>query len=467
MMPMTKMKKKVKQMHNLFKPFAAVFKAIYYIIDKVIVLPISRFIYRISELSRNNAGRIEKILNRPNILVYVSLFCAILIFIMIDVKAVNLVTQEAEILPGQPIKVIYNEEAYVIEGIPESVDITLIGRKSDIYLAKQLGDHQVILDLKEYSEGTYKVKFKYNHNVDTVKFKLDPSTITVKISEKISVNKTLDYELLNKDKLDAKLNVSRVELDRNTVLVKGSAEALEAVASVKALIDLKAANLTERGSHPVGKIVLVAYDNSGTRINNVEIVPDKIAAIVVVDSYYKELPVKVVTTGKLATGYAIKEAPSSLLKVTVYGDQEIIKDLTYVEALIDVEGLSTNKTFNITLTKPAGVRYMSDTTTSIPMVLGKEEQQRFTGVQVTFKNLGDSYTAGSVTTEDRIINVIAKGVNSVLKDFDSKLIKAEVDLNGLTAGVHDVPVSVWCDDFRLQLQSEVITVKIKLTLNSS
>lgn len=451
-------------MNKIFKPFIAFFKAIYYVIDKIIVLPISRFIYRLSELNRSNAGRVEKLLNRPNILVYVSLFCAIAIFVLIDTKAITLVTEEAEVLSEQHINVIYNEEAYVVEGVPESVDITLIGRKSDLYLAKQLGDHEVVLDLTGYSEGTYKVKLKYNHSIDTVKYKLDPSTITIKISEKLSSSKSLTAELLNRDKLDEKLNISSVELDRNTVSVKGSAEALETVATVKALIDLKAANLTEKGSHTVGQIVLAAYDNNGVRINNVEIVPAKISAIIVVDSYSKELPVKVVTSGTLATGYAIASAPSSVSKVTVYGDKEQIEKLKYIEATIDIEGLSANKEFNITLNKPTGVRSMSDTTTTISLTLGTEIQQEFYSIPVTYTNLGANYAVSSLTADDQKITVIAKGVGDVIKELKSSAIIAEIDLTGLTAGTHDVPITVKTDDFRVGLLPKVSTVKIKLVI---
>ncbi|MDD2505103.1 MAG: hypothetical protein PHF21_02385, partial [Bacilli bacterium] len=113
-------------MNKIFNPFRALFKIIYNIIDKLIVVPVSRIIYRISELLKNNSGRLEKILNRPNILIYVSLFSAIIIFLLIDTKAINLVTEEAEIISAQQVKIIYNEEAYVVEGVPESVHITLI-----------------------------------------------------------------------------------------------------------------------------------------------------------------------------------------------------------------------------------------------------------------------------------------------------------------------------------------------------
>ena len=194
-------------MNKIFKPIILFFKAIYRFIDRLIVTPISRLIYRLSELSKNNSGKIERLLNRPNVLLYISLFSAIALFVLIDTKAINLVTDEAEILSDQPVNVIYNEEAYVVDGVPETVDITLIGRKSSLYLAKQLGEHEVVMDLSGYGVGTYKVKLKYNHSVESVDYKLDPGTVTVKISEKVSDVKTLDYDLLNEDKLDKKLSI--------------------------------------------------------------------------------------------------------------------------------------------------------------------------------------------------------------------------------------------------------------------
>ena len=63
-----------------------------------------------------------------------SLVIAALIFIVIDSKAVSLVETESEILADQPVTVVYNEEKYVVEGVPEKVDIILMGRKSDLYL---------------------------------------------------------------------------------------------------------------------------------------------------------------------------------------------------------------------------------------------------------------------------------------------------------------------------------------------
>lgn len=454
-------------MSKIFKPFIAFFKGIYKLIDKLIVIPISRIIYRVSEISKNNSGRFEKILNRPNILIYVSLFSAIIIFLLIDTKAINLVTEEAEIISGQPIKIIYNEEAYVVEGVPGSVDITLIGRKSDLYLAKQLGEHEVVLDLSGYSTGQYKVKLKYNHNIESVNYKLDPSTLTIKISEKVSAVKSLTYDLLNKDKLDSKLSIKNVQLDRNEVIVKGSAEALDTVASVRALIDLKAANLTEKGTFTIDSIALVAYDNNGVKINNVEIVPSKLSASVEVDSYYAELPIKIVTTGMPTVGYAISSAVSSISKVGVYGDQNAIESLSYIEAVIDIDGLSTNKNFNVTLTKPAGVRYMSETTMTINVTMDQEISREFSNIKIESINLGNNYTVNALSESDSEISVVAKGVATVLNNIDMSMIKAQIDLSGYGIGTHEVPVKVSIDDIRINLIPKVTTVKIRIMAKSS
>ncbi len=450
-------------MMKIFKPFIKLIKFLYSLIDKYIVIPISRLVYRINELTRNNSGKIERILNRPNVLIYVSLFCAIVVFVLIDRKSINLLSDEAEILSGQKVNVIYNEEAYVVDGVPSSVDITLIGRKSDLYLAKQIGEHEVVLDLSDYKPGTYKVKLQYNHSIDTVNYKLDPSTINVKISKKVSVEKDIEYDLLNEDKLNKKLSIKSVKLDRNSVYVRGSEETLNKIAKVKALIDLKTANLTEKGTFTVDSIMLVAYASDGTIIENVETVPAKINASITVDSYYAELPVKVVTTGNLKNGYAISSLTSSVQKVSVYGDEEVIKNLKYIEASLSVDDLSENKTTAVTLTKPSGVRYMSETTTNVDIKLEQEISKEFEGIGIEHTNLANGYTAGIASGSDNTVTVIAKGVESVLNSFDQTKIIATVDLSGLTSGTHEVEVKVTSDDVRVKLIPKTSTVKIVIS----
>jgi len=451
-------------MNKIFKLIGKIFKAIYNIIDKLIVLPISKLIYKINEFIKNNSGKIEKILNRPNVLIYVSLICAGAVFLLIDMQVLDLTNQEAEIISGQNVKVVYNQEEYVVEGVPETVDITLIGSKSNLYLAKQIGEHEVLLDLTGYSVGTYKVKLTYNHSITSVNYKLDPSTVTVKISKKESAIKPLTYDLLNEEK-DSKLTIEDVELDSSEVIVKGSKESLERVAKVKALIDLKAADITEKGEYTVDSITLVAYDNEGNKMTNIEVVPNKISAKLKVDSYFVELPVKVITKGTITSGYAISSVSNTVTKVQVYGEKEVLDSLTYIEAPIDITALSANKTYNVNLTKPNGVRFMSETSAKVTVTVSSETSKTFEGIAIESLNVANGYTPSAASDADRTIDVIVKGEASALEGLDPTQIKAYVDLSGVTEGLHELEVKLSIDDPRFTLVSTKKTINIRVVKN--
>ena len=91
------------------------------------------------------------------------------VFIVIDQKIVTFSQNSAEVLRSIPVTAIYNEEAYVVEGLPETVDITLIGSKTDLFIAKQMSTYDVSIDLTGLKPGQHKVNIKYNQSL--------PSTI--------------------------------------------------------------------------------------------------------------------------------------------------------------------------------------------------------------------------------------------------------------------------------------------------
>ena len=150
-------------MKKIVKAIGHFFLGIYHIIDKLIVTPISRMIFSIREYLKAHNLKLDYLLSRPHFMIYLSLILAVVMFLLIDSKRITLVESEAEVITNVPVKVNYNEEAYVVEGIPDTVDIVLIGRKSDIYLAKQLGTNTVILDLSDYEarDSAYKVYLSY------------------------------------------------------------------------------------------------------------------------------------------------------------------------------------------------------------------------------------------------------------------------------------------------------------------
>lgn len=452
-------------MKKIFKKigkfFAKIFKVLYRIIDVILVTPISKAVYFVGDKLSSKNGNLDKFLNKPNTLIYVSLICAFAAFFAVDRKVINLVETEAIVLSNQPVVAEYNEEAYVVEGIPETADIVLMGRKSDLYLAEQLGDHKLSLDLTGLSAGTHKVNIKYNNPIKSLDYKVDPSRATIVIYPKVSASRTVTTDILNKDKLGSTLVISSIKLDRDEVIIKSYKEKLEKVASVKALVDVNALNANSAGTYTLENVKLIAYDEKGTEIKDIEIVPGTITATVEISSPSKTVPVKVVPVGDVASGSAISSITSNVNNITLYGEEDVLKDISEIEVEIDVNGLSKDKTFQETIVKPTGVRSMSDTAITIKVKMEGETSKEFKDIPIVFEHLDtNKYKPLAKNASDTKVDVVVKGVKSVLDKLDSKDIKAYVDLSDLEPGTYEVPVMVTGSDLKLSYSSRTTKIEV-------
>ncbi len=455
-------KEKKKKSNRLLR----IFKGIYNKIDKLIITPISRVIFFAIDKLKNNSNKIERILNRPNILLYMSLIFAVGMFFLVDKEVINLVQNEAEIISNQPVKILYNQEAYVVEGLVDSVDIILSGNKSAIYLAKQLGDHEVVLDLTDYkpSNTPYRVKLSYNQTVNSIKYKLDPTYVTVTVKNKVSKTSAISYQLLNESKLNEKLSVKNVELSKTEVVVKGSEEMLDKIAAVKALVDLNNSEYSDAGTYETDNIPLAAYDEKGELLENVEIVPSTISASITLDTYKTTVPIKVLTTGSLVTGKAISAVTingNNTYSVDIYGEKSVIDNITSVPVTIDVSSLGTSnsKSYNANIAKPTGVRYVSENSVKINISLGDEKQKTLNIGDISNKNLDNNLKVNK--TDTNAIAVQVKGVQSVIDNITEENISAYVDLSGYTVGDYEVELKIDSDDPRV---SFVVASKVKIKI---
>lgn len=453
---------------KIFKPVAKFFKiffrVLYRIIDLLIVTPLSKLVYKIGDMLSNRNSNFDKILSNPTTLLYISLVCALAAFFAVDLKVINLTETEAIVLSNIPIDAEYNDAAYVVEGVPESADIVLMGKKSSLYLAEQLGDHKLTLDLSGYSEGTHKVNIKYNNPINTLDYKLDPSRVTIVIHPKVSESRTLTTDVLNQDKLNEKLTISSVALSQSSVIIKSYKEKLSTVASVKALVDANALNATGAGTYTLDNVKLVAYDENGTEITDIEIVPETVTATVEVSSPSKVVPINVVPTGDVASGSAISSITPNVSTVTLYGDEASLKGIESIDVNINVTGLSEDKTYQETIVKPNGVRSMSETAVTIKVVMEKETSTEFKDIPIQLEGLDTTkYKALAADQDSTKVDVVVKGVKTLLNKLTANDITASVDLSDLTAGTWEVPVSVTGKDNKLTYTSRTTKVKIIIT----
>lgn len=435
--------------------------AIWTFIDKKIIIPITKLILSITSRFDKSGKQIENWISKTNNLLFISLGLALILFIAIDQKMLNFTESSAEVLKSQPVEVVYNQEAYVVEGLPETVDVTLIGRRADIMLAKRTATSNIEVDLTGLKPGQHKVNIKYDKAFDTIEYKVNPSVATVIIYQKISMVKTLTVDLLNRDSLSDKLVIKNVEIDNDSVVIKGAEKTLKQVATVKALVNIEDLVSTEIGVVTLKDIPLKAYDKNGSIID-VEIVPNKINAKIEIASPSKELPIKIIPKGDLSFGWAISSIDASATKVTVYGEESKLNELNYIPVEIDVTNLNSNKQFKKELEMPLGVKSMSVNNITVNLSVESSVDKTIDNINIEYRNLGEDFKAQGLSETDVRVSVILKGVESVVNQILADDIVAYLDLTGYTEGEYEVEVNVTGTDVKVDYVSKTKKVKIKI-----
>ena len=279
------------------------------------------------------------------------------------------------------------------------------------------------------------------------------------VYDKESDTRSLTYDLLHQDSLDSKLYISNIELDRSEVIVKGAKYKLEKVATVKALVDATNIPNPKAGDITLKDVPLVAYDTNG-KIVDVEIVPKTVDAKITITSPSKEIPIKIVPTGKLAFGKAIKSIESSVSSVVVYGDENAVNKLEQLEVEIDVNDLKADKEYNVTLKKPSGI---TDLSVKINVSVDNSITKEFDNISVSAENLGSGLKAQALSEADSKITVIVEGSEDVINNLDPSTIKAYVDLKKYGVGEHEIEVLVTGSDVKLTYKAKTKKVKIRIT----
>lgn len=436
-------------------------KRFFRFIDKKIIVPITKFFVSIGEKLKLSDKPLEKALSKKSSMIILSLVLAVIVFVIIDRQNTTLLEKNAEVLYDIPLSATYNDEEYAVEGLPETVDITLIGTKANLYLAKQLPTQDVNVDLSDLKPGVHKVSLKYKQSITSVEYKLDPSEVTVVVNSKKSETRSVESDIVNLNKLDSKLAINNTKLDTDEVIIKGTEDGLAKVSTIKALINVSDMVDPKAGTNTLKDIPLIAYDENGAKVD-VEMVPSKVTATVEIESPSKTVPLEIEPTGNVIFGKAIKNITSSVQKVTIYGNSKVLDNTNSIKVKIDVNNLKSNKDYTVTIKKPAGIREISEKVVTAKVELDDEVTTELSGVKLGVVNLGSNYTAQATSENATEVTVILKGVESIIKNITPSDVEAYVDLEGLGAGDHEVEIKVKGTDPKVKYSSKVTKTIIKI-----
>lgn len=431
--------------------------------DKFIFVPISKLIYSITSRLGKSSKKIENWISKPTTLIFLSLFLAITIFFVVDRKIINFSDNSAEVYKNQGVNVIYNEEAYVVEGLPETVDITLIGSKADLYIAKQSSNHNVTIDLTGLKAGRHKVNIEYEHGGSSIEYNVNPSVATVIIYDKISSTKKLTYDILNEENLDNTLVIDSVKLDTEEVTIRGAEYKIKEVAAVKALIDVEELESLGVGNHNLENINLKAYDKDGN-IVDVEFVPEKVSAEIEIASPSKEVTLNFVPKGQMTFGKAISDYSFSTNKVTIYGTTDVLNNIDNIDISLDVSNVTSDTSLKVEIPKPNGVKSISTNSTTLELkVTDVSTEPKEFSINLTGINVKDGLVAQPINEDNGIIVVEVQGAKNVIDNITASDITAYVDLKDKEPGEYELDVNVIGSNPLATYVAKKTKVKVKVT----
>ena len=446
-------------------------------LDKYIVIPITRIVLKITSYFDKSSHKLESFLSKQTTLLFLSLFLAIALYIVVDQKMIVFNNRSAEMFRNQKVEVDYNEERFVLEGIPETVDITLMGSKADLYIAKQQqAKHNVKVDLTDITEpGTYEVELKYDSgDLKTIESSVNPSEARVVVYLKESENRTLSYNVINNDHLDNALDISDVSLNIDQVVISGAGYKLKQVATVEALIDVDKLTSKDSGKQKLEDIILRAYDAEGN-IVDVEITyATKPVATITINSSSRAIPLNFVIDEKnsLPFGKAISSYTFSQDTVVVYGSEEVLDNLseTGIDIVFDASNLTDNYKGTVEIPKPAGVKKMNTNRIDVEVnVTNSVSSSKYNmTVKIDALNEPDGYKAGAASSSDAEVLIKPTCAENVCKALTSADIEVYVDVSSLAGkgpGTYELPVQIRPRTANARLTTFVISpevVKIKL-----
>ncbi|WP_440604624.1 CdaR family protein [Bacillus sp. GB_SG_008] len=367
-----------------------------------------------------------------------------------------------ETISGVPVSAYYDEDKYIVSGIPENVTVTLEGQNNVVAAAKVKRQYEVFVNLRGYTPGTYEIPLKYSGVPSNLHLKVQPAKIKVTIQKKEVKSFPVEVKYLNENQLQAGTIVDKPIVKPSTVEVAGTEEELSRIALVRAYVDLKDVNKTITKE---AKVVL--YDKDGNRLDlktgsstvNVTIPVSSSSSS---SSPSKTVPLGVTKKGSLQEGISVTNIKVEPSEVTIYGSKEVLDKITSLDGVeVDLSKITESTTFDASVSLPKGVTKAEPSQVKVTVEVQKQQSKTIDGIPLQVNGLSDLLTMKLLDPANGKISVDIFGDASAVEKVNAAQIKASINLGNMDVGTHDVPIQITGpDNVTLELKQKNAKVEL-------
>ncbi len=341
-----------------------------------------------------------------------------------------------------PIEIIGQDPGLVITStIPSSVTVVLSAPQS-IWnqLTTETGSVRAFLDLSGLEAGSHTIPVKVQISARPVrKIAQSPQTITITMERLAS--KEFPIRVVTRGSPAVGYTADTPTLSQTTVTISGPESRVNRVAEVQAILDLTQATETINRT-----INLVAVDANDNLVNGLSLLPDRVTVRQNISQRfgYRNVVVKVVVLGQVASGYRLTNISVFPPAVTVFSaDPQIVSDLPgFIETEpLNINGLKDDLDISLSLNLPAGVSVVGDQTDVLVRVgvAAIESSLTLPNIPVEITGLQPDLSA-EISPET--ITVIISGPVALLDRLRATDVRAVVDLSTLSEGNYQLEPDV-------------------------
>ena len=346
-------------------------------------------------------------------------------------------TTDEATLTDIPVKAYYDDEKYVVTGVPQTVNVTIKGSTSAVKTARQTKNFEIYADMQNLSTGTHKVELKARDVSKGLTLSINPSVTTVTIQEKTTAEFPVETEFYNQNKIKDGYSPEQPIVNPKKVTVTGSKDVIDKISVIKAFV-----NLEDVDQQIEKEAKLTVYDSSGNELP-VEVSPSVVDITVPISSPSKKVPFKLERTGSLPEGISISSIETSPSEVTVYGSQKALDALDFIDGVkLDLSKIKDDTEIDADIPLPDGVKKVSPETVKIKVKVATAEEKKIDNVPISVVGLSKDLTSDFVSPSSGRITLTAKGSKSAIDKLKASDVEAYINAGDLNEGTHEVKVQV-------------------------
>jgi YbbR domain-containing protein len=372
-----------------------------------------------------------------------SLLTAFLLAVAVWVMAVNSSDPSVEkIYPNKvPIEVIGQSPDMVINTtLAENILITLRAPNSiwDKLLVEK-APVRAFIDLAGMGVGAHTVPVQIQIGTKPVEIiSYNPRSVTLEIEPLMTED--MDVRVIYQGSLPVGFQAEEPVLSQTKVAISGAESSVKSVFEVRALV-----KLTDVKASIHQSIQLLAVNANGQVVSGVSISPEKVDynQEVAERGGYRNVVVKVVTTGLVPTGYKLSNLSVFPPTITVFSSDPVLVDNLpgFIETLpIDLSGKNSDFEQRIALDLPTGIQAIESDQVQVTVgITPVESSITLEDILVEATGLPADKTA---LIEPAKVNVVISGPVIVLQALKASDVRVLLDLTGMGTGKFTVEPAV-------------------------